>query len=270
MYFITFICNLFRQQQGSCFCEMQLSSVSSNGSLPDAFIHTFTLSTADINSKFSLTDQNISEGDLVVVSRERTDTRHVELAVTMGFVLSLDQNKCLINLDKQLRTNVQIVYHIDKHESASLLSLSFLNLAELFVGRNSARCKRLRQLIIDLQSPHFATPNCRHLHTTIECIQSLKKGYTEANCSRSCLNGILNGLNSDQLTAVERVLLASDYALILGMPGTGKTTTISCLLRILVECGKRVLLTSYTHSAIDNILIKLQKVNSYCFLLDRN
>lgn len=48
-----------------------------------------------------------------------------------------------------------------------------------------------------------------------------------------------------------------DYALILGMPGTGKTTAIAQLVRFLVSKGKSVLLTSYTHTAVDNILLKL-------------
>ena len=57
-----------------------------------------------------------------------------------------------------------------------------------------------------------------------------------------------------------QVLKSEDYTLILGMPGTGKTTTISCLVRLLVTLGRTVLLTSYTHSAVDNILLKLKKV----------
>ena len=40
----------------------------------------------------------------------------------------------------------------------------------------------------------------------------------------------------------------------------GKTTTIIALVRILVACDMSVLLTSYTHSAVDNILLKLAKV----------
>jgi len=38
------------------------------------------------------------------------------------------------------------------------------------------------------------------------------------------------------------------------MPGTGKTHVIVILLRIFISLGKTVLVTSYTHSAIDNIL----------------
>lgn len=40
----------------------------------------------------------------------------------------------------------------------------------------------------------------------------------------------------------------------------GKTSTIVALIRILVRIGCSVLLVSYTHSAVDNILLKLQKV----------
>ena len=40
----------------------------------------------------------------------------------------------------------------------------------------------------------------------------------------------------------------------------GKTSTIVALVRVLVALGQSVLLASYTHSAVDNILLKLLKV----------
>lgn len=63
---------------------------------------------------------------------------------------------------------------------------------------------------------------------------------------------------------IYQVLAAEDYTLILGMPGTGKTTTIAHLVQVAVAEGKTVLLTSYTHSAVDNILLKLKKVSGVC------
>ena len=56
--------------------------------------------------------------------------------------------------------------------------------------------------------------------------------------------------------------VAKDYLLILGMPGSGKTTTIAHIVKTLVTQGKTVLLTSYTHTAVDNILLKLHDSNS--------
>ena len=51
--------------------------------------------------------------------------------------------------------------------------------------------------------------------------------------------------------------MAHDYVLIRGMPGAGKTSTIVALVRVLVAINASVLLTSFTHSAVDNILLKL-------------
>ena len=69
----------------------------------------------------------------------------------------------------------------------------------------------------------------------------------------------IDGLNSDQQKAIDAVTSAQDYALILGMPGTGKTTTIMKIVQILASMNKRVLLTAYTHTDVDNILLKLKQ-----------
>jgi len=43
------------------------------------------------------------------------------------------------------------------------------------------------------------------------------------------------------------------------MPGTGKTQVIATLLKILIESGQKVLVTAYTHSAVDNMLKRFLK-----------
>lgn len=52
-------------------------------------------------------------------------------------------------------------------------------------------------------------------------------------------------------------MTARDYALVQGLPGTGKTSTIAYVTRLLAAHGKRVLITSYTHAAVDNLMMKL-------------
>ncbi len=61
------------------------------------------------------------------------------------------------------------------------------------------------------------------------------------------------------LFKLQQVICSNEYALIQGLPGTGKTSTTTFLTRLLVARGKRVLLTSYTHSAVDNLLLKLKE-----------
>lgn len=55
------------------------------------------------------------------------------------------------------------------------------------------------------------------------------------------------------------MISAKDYSLIQGLPGTGKTSTIAFVARLLAAQGKRVLISSYTHAAVDNLMTKLME-----------
>ncbi|KAL1918139.1 uncharacterized protein VTP21DRAFT_3405 [Calcarisporiella thermophila] len=122
-------------------------------------------------------------------------------------------------------------YRIDKDEILSGMSTVRMNLVNLLMSDGD---RRLQRLIIDRAAPRFR--------------------QVELTCAK-----LGEELNSDQKKAIQKVLCADDYALILGMPGTGKTTTIAHLIRTLVSNGKTILLTSYTHTAVDNVLLKLQR-----------
>lgn len=116
------------------------------------------------------------------------------------------------------------------------------NLVDMLLNPDT---QRQRELIVDLKEPSYEEKNSvisQHLTSKID-----KKN-----------------INEDQFNAIEKVdilnfiilktLRAKDYNLILGMPGTGKTYVIVLLLKILLERGDTILLSSYTHSAVDNIL----------------
>lgn len=60
------------------------------------------------------------------------------------------------------------------------------------------------------------------------------------------------------INSLFQILTTRDYALILGMPGTGKTSTMVHAVKALLMRGSSILLTSYTNSAVDNLLIKLK------------
>lgn len=70
-------------------------------------------------------------------------------------------------------------------------------------------------------------------------------------------------LNVDQSEAIIKCLSSDKYSLIRGMPGTGKTQVITELLKCFIMNGKKVLITSFTHSAVDNILLKLIENGDY-------
>lgn len=123
-----------------------------------------------------------------------------------------------------------VVFRIDKDEMFYGMGMARFNVLNLFL--ESGDSKR-RRLIVDSEPPQFD--------------DSFKDFQIEGA-----------NLNEVQENAVRRTLGCKDYSLILGMPGTGKTTVIAHLIRILSSQNKSVLLTSYTNSAVDNILLKVK------------
>jgi len=63
----------------------------------------------------------------------------------------------------------------------------------------------------------------------------------------------------EQREFVTKALASSDFTILDGPPGTGKTTTILELIVQLVRQGKRVLLSASTHAAINNVLERVEE-----------
>lgn len=65
--------------------------------------------------------------------------------------------------------------------------------------------------------------------------------------------------NQMQLEAIVKGILTEDLLLVLGPPGTGKTTVILSWVEYFLSQGKRVLISSQNNSAVDNVLERLDK-----------
>jgi DNA replication ATP-dependent helicase Dna2 len=155
-------------------------------------------------------------------------------SVTLGLTYPIDIDVLLARTKHRRKTHSglepMVKFRIDKDEMSSGIMRMRNNLAQLLYKEGD---EKRRRLIVDLQKPYYEP-------------------------ARAPLpSEIPDSLNEDQVKAMHQVLTARDYVLVLGMPGTGKTTTIAEIIKALVERGKSVLLTSYTHSAVDTILMKL-------------
>lgn len=64
-------------------------------------------------------------------------------------------------------------------------------------------------------------------------------------------------LDDEQLDAFRKAVTVDDMFLVLGPPGTGKTRTISQIAQACADDGQRVLVTSHTNRAVDNLLGRL-------------
>ncbi|XP_036952472.1 DNA replication ATP-dependent helicase/nuclease DNA2 [Acanthopagrus latus] len=222
------------EKNGSCVGNVQLSGpvmVRSEG----VFLHRFQRNIA-VPQK-GLTTSGLASGDRVVVSDQ--EGRLVGLAT--GYLCEVSRTSISCTLDRDLSKFSGVLFRLDGDEGVVGLSTHLTNLSRLM--ENCLDSDRLRELVVDLRPPEFIF--------NLSSVLPREAKDTVAN--------ILKGLNKPQKQAMKKVLLSLDYTLIVGMPGTGKTTTICTLVRILHACGFSVLLTSYTHSAVDNILLKLKR-----------
>ncbi|XP_037603168.1 DNA replication ATP-dependent helicase/nuclease DNA2 [Sebastes umbrosus] len=222
------------EKNGSCVGNVQLSgpvTVQSEG----VFLHRFQRS-GTVPQK-GLASSGLASGDRIVVSDQ--EGRLVGLAT--GYLCEVSKTSISCTLDRDLSKFSGVLFRLDGDEGVVGLSTHLTNLSRLM--ENCQDSDRLRELVVDLRPPEF--------------ISNLSSVLPRE--AKDTVADILKGLNKPQKQAMKKVLLSKDYTLIVGMPGTGKTTTICTLVRILHACGFSVLLTSYTHSAVDNILLKLKR-----------
>ncbi|KAK8964605.1 hypothetical protein KSP40_PGU019489 [Platanthera guangdongensis] len=183
-------------------------------------------------------------GDYVLIS-----TENGRLAIANGIICGINQFRVSISLPRRLRIPssyhpsvttdlIQKVWRIDKDEVATSYAMMRFNLVELFVP--SLQRSRLRKMVVDLESPRFDSGGILSQDPAISYVLSV-------NC-----------INDDQRKAIKKILSAKDYTLVLGMPGTGKTSTMVHAVKALLIRGASILLTSYTNSAVDNLLMKLK------------
>lgn len=80
-----------------------------------------------------------------------------------------------------------------------------------------------------------------------------EKDYTWTILTDETKDGV-----EEQREFVSKGLQTKDFALMEGPPGSGKTTTIIELIMQFTAEGKRVLLCSATHAAIDNVIERIK------------
>lgn len=261
-----------REALGRCFGNVVIEPGSSSDDNDDVKINRFryTFIKKQAPPSFSFTESQLTLGEPIVVSDEKG-----HFALANGYVVHVSPKRITVAVDRRLhnaRTRTsgfdpkwnqsfkgvmeilengasattaqsddseeEIVYRLDKDEFSNGMAIVRSNIVAM-MERDLFQAKQLRRLIVDGEAPVFKpTPSPQRLPDTGK-----------------------SNLNIDQKQAIDKVMSAKDYALVLGMPGTGKTTTIAHIIRALVSQGKSVLLTSYTHTAVDNILLKIRDEN---------
>ncbi|KAK4470626.1 hypothetical protein MN116_006162 [Schistosoma mekongi] len=193
---------------------------------------------------------NLNVGDFVIVSSDDSRFLGIELATVAAveecheFDFS-NQESVFPSSDYKKHTLALIstrsfpdrikLFRVDRYISMKTIQLNLSNLVGFM--QNSKLCHFLRELIIDGRVPDMSK--------TIS-----KKVVKE-------IRPILKPLNVNQRSAVLQTLFSQNYILIKGYPGSGKTETLVALLRVLILLKKRILVAAHTHSAVDNLLLRL-------------
>ena len=223
------------------------------------------LSSGGNNANRLLGDGHFGVGDPIVVSSE---AGHFALAI--GFVKEVHEKSIVLSLDRDVfedpsrvataaeddqsfegmwslnpednanptaaaaaappRLPVNTVFRIDRDELTAGLGLIRNNIVNLFTAEGDAKRRRL---IVESEPPQFSARS-----DFAADVQQRLPNWNELNVDQqAAVEKVFTGntqIKNEARWETNKNVLAEDYVLILGMPGTGKTTTIAKLIRYLV------------------------------------
>ena len=212
--------------------------------------------------------------------------------------LSIDRQRALDTFLTSQKRQLEIQYSPSIEEEKRLAELELRNKLDASIAerRENDTIRRYqiyfhpesaltsdKDLERDLEklSPHFLTYDNRAEKAKIErqekALRSFLGGYVKNPYLASYLfapetlqdashplaedpDWCLTSLNDTQKMAVKHALASESIFLLQGPPGTGKTQVIAEITAQLAKRGKKVLISSETHKAIDNVFERLPKI----------
>ncbi|WPG99593.1 Hypothetical protein R9X50_00241100 [Acrodontium crateriforme] len=244
----------------SATCSI-LDGIEGSGGKINRFAYVFCRQTPDSKRSFAEGTQ-LTIGEPVVVSSEDG-----QWALANGYVIAATKYEMTVAVDRKLGIARQRMNGFDETNNQELRGI-------MTVGGNNNNTAENLQTLFRLDKDEFSNGlalvrnnlvtlmSSHPIHTKLrdQVVNSLAPKFSASSGHSKLPLSQLGEMNEDQRASVDKVLNAQDYALILGMPGTGKTTTIAHIIRALLAEEKSVLLTSFTHTAVDNILLKLRDI----------
>ncbi|KAI2804418.1 Tripartite DNA replication factor [Blomia tropicalis] len=200
------------------------------------------------------------EGRRVVLSEEIADSTKMfnvygmyckRLCIAEGYVKKFSEDLQFIDVflndddnNVGLESGSNKIYRLDflNNQTNKVMAINFSNILRLMILDDKSR--ELRDIIIRGRFPSHNTNTC--------IVPSISNLFNSS---------FLSNLNGQQKRAVIGVL-RTKCSLIYGSPGSGKTQTIVALVQALAKLGYSTLVTSFTHVAVDNILLKLMQTDS--------
>jgi DNA replication ATP-dependent helicase Dna2 len=253
--------NLILKHDGSTSTRAAGGDVDGVGGKINRYTHSFIRAAASDSASFMEATQLVV-GEPIVVSSEQG-----QWALANGYVMAVTQHELQVAVDRKLGDARGRLRDFDDQSNQAfrgIMNASGVPQVNWSEGKKpllyrvdkdefSNGLALVRNNLLTLMSPH-------PIHTKLreQIVFGAPPTFTTTSTSGNAVHE--STMNDDQRKAVNTVLSANDFALILGMPGTGKTTTIAQLIKGLLAEKKSILLTSFTHTAVDNILLKIRDI----------
>lgn len=173
------------------------------------------------------------------------------LRLSTGYITDLSKN-ALIEID---RIPSKVIKKNDKQLIIKLMTKSSFFISQKVSIKNIQKeiiINKLQQILNSIENDQI---NKENMDTLDVLISKHEVSFDEGMLKVS------SKLNKNQKIAVKNVLHARKFHIIQGPPGTGKTHTIMEIIRQLYRCDKKVLVTTHTHVALDNIIERLGSFN---------
>ena len=225
----------------------------------------------------------------VARNQQRKEEKKKSLAISKQAEADRLRREKQSNLERQYQTSIAA----EKADAEGILKKQLAENKARKIESETVRCymiyfrpdnefDRLKdiQKEIDELAPKYLTYDNRAEKAKIErqekALKSINAGYVrnpflptylfapESLRSNSAvaeeIDWYLESLNERQKLAVKRALASESLFLLQGPPGTGKTQVIAELTAQFAKRGKKVLISSETHKAIDNVFERLPKI----------
>ena len=170
---------------------------------------------------------NLSRGSLVLIKEDNPES--IDMKATIKEIYNSNV-KLEIETDSSMFENKKVV--IDTEKTNVIL-------------------ERLKNVIDKIKKGKINSDNVRILDILIN---DKKPKYNQKR-----VPFISRKLNDDQKRGVIDSIIAEDFHLIIGPPGTGKTYVIEELTKQFVKRKQKILITAWTNLAVDNIVKKFSK-----------
>ena len=171
---------------------------------------------------------NLSRGSLVLIKEDNPES--IDMKATIKEIYNSNV-KLEIETDSSMFENKKVV--IDTEKTNVIL-------------------ERLKNVIDKIKKGKINSDNVRILDILIN---DKKPKYNQKR-----VPFISRKLNDDQKRGVIDSIIAEDFHLIIGPPGTGKTYVIEELTKQFVKRKQKILITAWTNLAVDNIIKRLPKL----------